>query len=227
MWKWKRAKVTISAMSESVPIELARKNSRLLLVDDDPEALPLSLLKDEGYNITQWEELDAGKIRRVEKGEFDVVILDIVGVVPKNVSATDGFGVLEHIKRVNPEQVVIAFSGETFDIKQAGFFEQADDRLLKPVDLVTVARMLDEILQRYYNLDHYWNAVCAILHDQGVPQSKIDKLERRLTKGLASRQQLDPSAIISSVLNNAETAARIAVLIVRAIEMYTKTSSQP
>ena len=127
---------------------------------------------------------------------------------------------------MNPEQVVIAFSGETFDIKQAGFFEGADDRLLKPVDLVTVARMLDDILQKYYNLDHYWSAVCAILHDEGVPQSKIDKLERKLTKGLVSRQQLEPSAIVSSVLNNAETAARIAVLILRVIEMYTKTSLQ-
>jgi len=227
MWKWKRAKETISGMSQSVPIELARKHSRILLVDDDPEALPLSLLKDEGYNITQWEELDADKIRRVEQGEFDVVILDIVGVAPKNVSATDGFGVLEHIKRVNPEQVVIAFSGETFDIKQAGFFEQADDRLLKPVDLVTVARMLDDVLQQYYNLNHYWKAIHAILHDQGVPQSKIEMLERRLMQALASRQHPDPATIFSSVLNNAETAARIALLIGRAIEIYTKTSPQP
>lgn len=227
MWKWKRAKGTMSGMSQSVPIELARKHSRILLIDDDPEALPLSLLKDEGYNITQWEELDAGKIRRVEKGEFDVVILDIVGVAPKNVSATDGFGVLEHIKRVNPEQVIIAFSGETFDIKQAGFFEQADDRLLKPVDLVTVARMLDDVLQQYYNLDHYWKAIYAILHDQGVPQSKIEMLERRLTRALVSRQHPDPTTILSSVLNNAETAARIALLIGRAVEIYMKTSPQP
>ena len=217
-------KRSLKKLSVPVLIDDARKHSRILLVDDDSEALPLGLLRDDGYNLTHWEELDTDKMHKMVSGEFDVIILDIVGVAPQSIAEEDGLGVLKHIKRLCPEQIVIAFSGETFDINQAQFFNLADDRILKPLDYISLTRALDDVLSRCFNLDHYWRAIRSSLVAANVSVANIRKVEQRIYRALTTGGRPNFSRFLDKLLGNADTALRIASIIGRAVEFYEQTA---
>jgi len=73
----------------AIPIAEARKRARILVIDDEPDAFPVKLLESEGYNITYWESVES--IRKLEEGEFDILVLDIGGVSSPEVSRWMGW----------------------------------------------------------------------------------------------------------------------------------------
>jgi CheY-like chemotaxis protein len=122
------------------PIHEVRRQLRLLVVDDDPNAFPTEALRLEGYNITEWRRVE--RLADIERGEYDIVVLDIGGVALHltQVSKQDGLGVLEHLKRNNPAQIIIAFSGNQYDISKSEFFTKANAILGKPADVLKCRR---------------------------------------------------------------------------------------
>jgi CheY-like chemotaxis protein len=104
----------------SPPLEELRKRARILVVDDDENSFPVELLKKEGYAIDYWPKIES--LSKLERGDYDIIILDIGGVA-KEYSSEDGLGVLEHLKEVNPSQIVVAFSGQSFDLSKNRFWQ--------------------------------------------------------------------------------------------------------
>src|ERR1041385_4826910 len=105
---------SIKDISLRLPFEEIRKKARIVVIDDDESAFPYELLQKEGYNVSYWPRIE--KLKELESGEYDLIILDIAGVTDKTISLTDGAGVLMHLKRRNPAQLIIAYSGQKFDL---------------------------------------------------------------------------------------------------------------
>ena len=150
----------ITDLKLTLPLNEARKRARILVIDDDERAFPVKLLENEGYNVQYWPRVE--NIRRLEEGEFDIIILDIAGVSAPEMSRRDGFGVLEHLKNSNPAQIIVAYSGQSFDLSQQKFFQQADDFLAKPSDLLECKGKIDRLLQTKFTATHYWNTLIEI-----------------------------------------------------------------
>jgi DNA-binding response OmpR family regulator len=178
MWPW--GKKTIAERTVKLPLNELRKRARILVVDDDPSAFPHKLLAKEGYNVTYWKSID--NIRELETGEYDIIVLDIHGITPSSVSSTEGLGILTHIKKYNPAQIVIAYSGHKYDLKHSEFWNIADDYLGKPSSLLDCKEKIDSLLEEKFTPNYYAGVLKKILREHGVSEKQIAKLENYVVK---------------------------------------------
>lgn len=197
---------TISELKLNLPADEARKRARVLVIDDEADAFPVQLLQKEGYNIHYWPKVES--VRSLEGGEFDIIFLDISGVSSPDVSKEDGLGVLEHLKKYNPGQIVVAYSGQSFDLSKQRFFQLADDFLGKPSDMLECKQKIDQLLQAKFTAMHYWNTLVAVLRNNEVPEKRIKEFESLFVKN-AERKQLVSMEIVTNTLKISKEVAQI------------------
>jgi len=154
------------------PFEEIKKRARLLVIDDD--IFPYGeLFKRDGYAIEQWRDVD--DLNKLETGAFDLILLDVQGV-GKAISASEqGLGVLHHIRKVAPAQVVIAFSSADFSLKYQDFFRLADATLSKSADYVDFKRKVDELLRERFSLGFYVNRIIQAADAPPADRAKLEK----------------------------------------------------
>jgi len=154
----------------------AKRNCRVLVIDDDKQAVPIEELRKSGYFIEQITEVDAGSMHRCEGGEFDIILLDYKGVAPQNISPDDGFGVFERLRSANPLQYVVAISGQTYDISKTEYLSKANDWLKKPIDLVRAKEKLDRGIRERFDKNNVFRELRSALVRGGYPADKIDSV---------------------------------------------------
>ena len=111
MWWFDRGKKTTSIRDVAKPlsVEAMKRLARIVVIDDEPDSVPTDDLRANGYSVEYWPIIDAGRLARLERGEFEIIVLDIQGIAPPGFSDTgDGLGVLRQLKKLNPSQVIIA-----------------------------------------------------------------------------------------------------------------------
>jgi two-component system phosphate regulon response regulator PhoB len=121
----------------------AKQETRVLVVDDDPQlrSLLLLVLEGEGYPVSLASDT-AGAIEAVEKGEVDLVVLDI------SLGIEDGRMVLARIREMGDLPVIIiSGKGETAD-RVLGLRLGADDYLSKPFSPVELVARVETVLRR-------------------------------------------------------------------------------
>jgi len=196
---------SIKNLDIKLPFEEIRKRARIIVIDDDKSAFPYELLQKEGYNVTYWSKIE--KLRELESGEFDLIVLDISGVADKSISLTDGAGILSHLKKCNPAQLIIAYSGQKYDLSKKDFYNLADDFLGKPSDLITCKDKIDSLLRNHFTPQHYWSEVEKILKATGISTNRLKELERQIISSLQKGQNvsLDDIKIYTGVSADAFT----------------------
>lgn len=214
---WRRGK-TLKDIGIQIPFEEIRKRARILVVDDDEQAFPYKLLQNEGYNVAYWSSIE--RLRDLETGEYDLIVLDIYGVATKEVSTNDGLGVLEHIKKMNPAQLVIAYSGQKYDLSQASFWRMADDYLGKPSSLIDCKEKIDDLLRKSFTPTHYWCAIADALVVAGVSQKKISNLESDIVRSLRNGSLPTLDIIEHSLEIAHHTAAFVSAMIAIICRFY-------
>jgi CheY-like chemotaxis protein len=209
-------KPKIADIAKPIPLPEIRKRAKIVVIDDDPNSFPCEILRKEGYSIECWLKVES--LSRLEKGDFDVIILDIGGVAT-DYSPHDGLGVLEHLKKYNPSQIIVAFSGQTFDLGKARFWKMADDSLSKPVDAIKCKEVIDHLLQEKLTLAHYWEGLVAILRSEGVSEEKIDDLENKVAKAIKKGNKDGALSEISSITKKTEIAVKLADIGIKIINL--------
>jgi len=199
-------KLRIADVAKPVPLDEIRKRAKIIVIDDDPESFPCNLLRREGYSIESWQKVES--LSRLEKGDFDIIILDIGGVAGEY-AQNDGLGVLEHLKKYNPSQIIVAFSGQAFDLGKARFWKMADDSLSKPVDAIKCKEVIDHLLEEKFTLEHYWQGLVSIIRIEGISKEKIDKLETQVAKAIKTGDKEKLLSGIKSMTEKVDTAARL------------------
>lgn len=187
---WTRAPKRFADLSSSLAtgFEEAKKRASILVIDDDPNAFPVELMMAEGYKIQYWNEVK--NLRDLENGLFDIIVLDIHGICPVGLSSNDGLGILEHLKKRNPSQIVIAYSGKKFDLRTEKFWRIADDYLGKPTDLLVAKEKIDALLRDKFTADYYWNSLREFLLAQGVSPKDVENLESWIAQAILSRRPI-------------------------------------
>ena len=195
-------------------LEELHKRTRIVVIDDTPEHFPIDILRNEGYAIDSWKRVeDLGKL---ESGAFDIIFLDIANVAEHLDPVSDGIGVLRHLKKYNPGQIVVAFSGRPFSIGQTEFFRLADDTMSKPISALDAKERIDNLLMSKVTVTHYWGAIAALLQRADVPTKKIAALEKAVLK--AARKDTDFEQLKASVrglVTDAQLAVSLGTLIVK------------
>ncbi len=135
----------------TVDFEEIKKRSRLLVIDDKDFPY-LSLFKKEGYLMDKWSDIK--ELTKLEKSFYDIILLDIQGVGTQ-ISAEQGLGVLKHLKKVSPTQMILAYSDAEWSLKYQEFFDLADSKLPKSADYGDFKRIIDQFLKRRFTLEYY------------------------------------------------------------------------
>lgn len=212
MFFWKNK--SIADVAPKLPLSELRKRARILVVDDDEKAFPYKLLQKEGYNVTYWRHVD--NLRELETGEYDIIVLDILGIAGPRLSEDDGLGILTHIKRYNPSQIIVAYSGQKFDLSHSEFWKLADDYLGKPSSLLDCKQKIDVLLEQRFTAHYYVNVLRKLLLDQGVSQKKITKLELLLV-GQKDKELQVSAETIAKYTGIARDVATVASVVCAAV----------
>lgn len=120
---------------------------RILVVDDEKPICDLIdlNLSSAGYHCTTVQNgLEA--IERIEKGAFDLILLDIM------LPGADGYDVMEYIR---PLEIPVIFITAKHEVKDRvkGLKLGADDYLVKPFDVVELVARVEAVLRRYNKTD--------------------------------------------------------------------------
>jgi len=190
-----------------------RKRIKIVVIDDDEASFPTQLLSANGYTIEWWDKVDDRNLERLEKNHYDIIILDINDIATPSISSNDGIGILERIKQVNPAQIVVAFSGQEFDIEKTHFFKKADDTLSKPVDFIKAKNLIDRIIDQKITLIYFWDALCRYLIKEGVKTKQIRKVEKELIGAIKNQRNVDYKLIGDKILKGIEISSRVVLLI--------------
>ncbi|MFC1931178.1 hypothetical protein ACFLXJ_03125 [Chloroflexota bacterium] len=200
----------------SLTPEEIRKRARILVIDDS-EFYYLDLFKKDGYAIDKWDDVD--DLQKLERGEYDVILLDIQGV-GKEQSADQGFGILKHLRHVNPTQIIIAYSNADWNLQYQDFFRMADATLSKGSDYVDFKRHVDELLMEKFSMGFY---VAKIVYLATPYVNDKEKLQKAAERAILSRdinilkryteKNIDKAEIAKLVLQIAQVAIGIATLL--------------
>ena len=165
-------KESISDLRIPHDIEEIKKRIKIVVIDDDEASFPYQLLRSSGYTIEWWAKVDDRGLERLERNQFDIIILDLNDIASADISSTDGIGILERLKEVNPTQIIVAFSGQAYDIEKTHFFVTADDTLSKPVDFVKAKTLIDRIIDQKITISYFWSSISVYLNKEKVKQKK-------------------------------------------------------
>ena len=183
-----------------------RRRVKVVVIDDDANGFPTKELQAEGYTIEYWEAVKS--LERLERGDFDIIVLDIAGVAG-HLCEDDGLGVIERIKQVNPYQIVVALSGQTYDLRKQRFFKLADDHIGKPAEVIRCMTVLDDLIGEKLTVEHLWASVEAILRHEGVPNRKIQKLQDRVVKDIKDGRKPNGLKTLAEWTDRAEVVVQI------------------
>jgi CheY-like chemotaxis protein len=170
--------------------EIVRR-ARILVIDDG-EFPYKQLFERDGYTVQQWS--DVTDLSALETGEFDLILLDLIGV-GRTETSDEGFGILKHIRKTSPAQIVVAYSNADLSLEYQPFFQDADAILHKTSDYVEFKRTVDQLLDRRFSLGFYLDRIQHELatHSGEVPKvaskartailtGNVDPLRRYLSK---------------------------------------------
>ncbi len=135
-------------------------NAKICIVDDKIEELQSFVegLNNEGFtNISMVSSVES--ISQLTEPQFDLVILDLVGVAPQ-LSSDDGIGILQNLKQLTPTLPVLVISGEAFTADKAKMVAAADMVRSKPVLPAELSADVRELLK--VRKDPFWRALTLL-----------------------------------------------------------------
>ena len=196
-----------------LPFEEIKKRARLLVIDDN--GFPYkAIFERDGYVIDEWTDVD--DLLKLEQNYFDVILLDVQGV-GRRLSSEQGLGILQHIRKTAPAQIVIAFSNAEFSLKYQDFFRMADATLSKGADYVDFKRKVDELLRSRFSLGFYIEKVTAVV---GTKVDDPDKLEKETRKAILRNQPNKLKEYLLSKLSDTKTIESIVGVVKLAIKVH-------
>jgi len=195
--------------------EEIKKRARILVIDDS-EFYYRQLFENDGYTIEKWEDVE--DLSKLESGHFDLILLDIQGV-GRNQSTEEGLGILKHINKTCPSQIVIAYSNADWSLKYKEFFDMADAALDKSDDYVVFKRKVDDLLKQRFSLGFYIDRAVKVaspyINDKEKARQLIKKaIDKKNTSKLEIflDTEIEKKDIVTIVLSIVQVAIGIASL---------------
>lgn len=170
----------LESLNKNISREKLKRSTRILVIDDDP----IDLVKDlqqEGFIIEQDQKGD--DISKIERGYFDLVILDFKGV-GKKYGNHEGLDLLKTIKRVNPAVYVLTYTTQTLPSTQSSeFYTLSDGNLNKEAGVGESVALIEASLRKSVRIERLWSAILKLL-DVSPETPEARDLEKKFLKSV-------------------------------------------
>lgn len=202
----KSSKLSLSDIELKYNDSEIEKKLNIIVIDDD-DIFPVQGFKDFGYTIDKWDSIDTMKLKSLQMGDFDIIVLDIVGVA-KEIAKGDGFEILENLKTNNPAQVIIAYSGQTFDISKNDFWLLADEKLGKPTPFLSTQELLHNLIRQKFQIPNYIRLIKEKLESSNQLE-KYSIIENLILTSIKSNTQPNWNRELESINNNNNVRSQV------------------
>jgi CheY-like chemotaxis protein len=209
-------KASIDDIEKRFNFDARRRSTRILVIDDDPNSFePFGPLQNEGYAIDFWRKVN--DLSKLEQGYYDIIFLDVRGVGEDWSPDQGGFGILELLKTRNPNQLIVAYSGEAFDFGKRKFYQMADDMIPKAsVDPAKCKVVIDNLIRTRLGPAGVWGSIEQLLRQNGLPEKRIQRLEQQIVRALERNQGEDKlKSLIKKVVTNEDVWSSVITLILK------------
>jgi len=163
----------------------------------------LQLFEKDNYTLDKWNDVE--DLPKIESGYYDIILLDIQGV-GGDYSQEQGFGILKHLRKVCPVQIVIAYSNADFSLKYQDFFQMADGILAKSDDYVEFKRTVDKLLRERFSLGFYVDRVTKLASPF---LSDTDKLKTLTSRAILRNNNKKLKSYLNRHIENKESISLI------------------
>ncbi|WP_125199733.1 hypothetical protein [Guyparkeria sp. SCN-R1] len=194
----------------NLTLDEIKHRARLLVIDDDDFPYK-ELFVSDGYNIDKWDDIE--DLTKLESGYYDLILLDIHGVGSQQTD-DQGFGILKHLRKTAPAQIIIAYSNADWSLKYQDFFDLADSRLDKRSDYVDFKRETDTLLKSRFSIGFYVQRISNLIPNPKADETKIRKcLQKSIKRNNTDKihQYLNTLEIDTQKLNLALSTAQVAI----------------
>ncbi|QEM69818.1 hypothetical protein FO488_17755 [Geobacter sp. FeAm09] len=197
------------------PFDEIKKRAKILVVDDNDFPYD-KLFSRDGYTFEKWNDIE--NLPKLESGYYDIILLDINGV-GLNESEEQGLGILKHLRKTSPSQIIIAYSNADWPLKYQDFFDMADSKLDKRKDYIEFKQVVDKLLKDRFSLGFYVDRIIkaagnSIPDTDKLKKVAIDSILGKNTKKLSKyiESNTEKKDIVQIILGIAQVAIGLAAL---------------
>ncbi len=172
-------KKELSEFNQLLSRERLIQSARITFIDDE-EPLLIQELKEAGFSVEH--DRTGDNLHNIDNQIYDLAILDYHGVGAR-LGASQGLGLLKHIRRVSPRTRVLAYTSRSLNASESEFFRLSHSVLPKDQGLGDSLEQVEAELQKAYAKEHLFEALVSKL-DMCSPADK-EKTRKVLLKSLA------------------------------------------
>lgn len=174
-----------------------KKRIKIVVIDDNKDSFPVDTMQDFGFTIEYWSIINSKKFKRLENNEFDIIVLDIEGVVDTvELGEKDGLDILKILKNKNKKQIIIAFSGKTYDVSKGEFWKLANGFLKKPINALDTKETLEDIIIENYSINNLIEQMQKLIKKEVENNNDISSLENIIVKSIKKDKELNIMKIV-------------------------------
>jgi len=153
--------------------------ARIAVVDDE-EISHVKRLRNEGYNISDLNDIDV--IDEFIRKKYHVVVLDIQGIGRSIAGSEEGWGILRYLKAECPHVIVIMFTGADWSVtKYKPLVDLADDFIGKDLEYLDFKSKLDSAIKKAFSPKFQFNITKHQIQAE-ISEDVLRKIETTLFK---------------------------------------------
>ena len=194
-------------------LETARKNARVLVIDDQ-EWPYQDLLQRDGYHIERWPEVR--NLSQLTDGHYNLILLDIQGVGLAESQRLQGLGILEHIKSTNPAQSVIVYSSKSQKPSANKYLSMADKVFDKADQYTDFKSEIDSLIVNRTSFDYF---VAVMNKELGADAARAPKAVHYALKAARSGSTDKLSGYLDRVLTNGSQITTILGIVAAGVKV--------
>lgn len=180
--------------------------ARIAFIDDE-EVSHVKRLRNDGYNITDYEDISV--IDEFIRKKYHVVVLDIQGVGKNIAGHSEGWGILKYLKSECPHLVIIMFTGADWSVtRYKPLVDLADDFIGKDLEYLDFKSKLDSAIKKAFSPKFQFQITKKQIQSE-VSEEMMVKIEAALQKhGGDKSRALDEIRMITkkdNVLNSLDS----------------------
>lgn len=176
-------KKSLIGINANLPRDEMIRRSRVLIIDDEEPEI-INDLCAANFSVDYLPDVTPDQMNYLDQGRYDLILLDF-GNVGKHFGKDEGLSLLQHIRRVNPAVVVIAYTSKFLGTEHADFYREADLVLAKDAGIQDSTAKVEQGLRKAHSFENLWPAllsVCDIAPGSAQDREWQDLLVRSMDK---------------------------------------------